>query len=88
MELLFSKFTAVTQRHELPKRFVQLGQASMAIAGALGALTASLVGLLAASTETSDANDASNNSAGGGILNFRTGKLDDGTDPAGWYEGD
>jgi len=88
MELLFSKFTAVAQRHGIPKRFVQLGRVSMAIVGALSALIANLVGLLAASAVTAKAGDALKDSLNGGELNYRTGKLDDGTDPAGWYEDD
>lgn len=55
---------------------------------ALGRVAVSLLGLLAASAKTSDANDASANAARGGMLNYRTGKLDDGTDPTGWYEKD
>jgi len=88
MELLFSKFTAAALRHGLPKRFVQLGRISVAAVGLLGSLTAGLVGLLAASAETSDDDGATANAARGGALNFRTGKFDDGTDPAGWYEDD
>ena len=88
MELLFSKFTAAALRHGLPKRFVQLGRVSVAAVGVLGSLTAGLVGLLAASAETSDDDGATANAARGGALNFRTGKFDDGTDPAGWYEDD
>lgn len=55
---------------------------------ALGGLMVSLLGVLAASAKTSGANDASANAARGGALNYRTGKLDDGTDPTGWYEKD
>jgi len=85
MELLFSKFTAVAQRHDLPKHFAQLGCVGVAAVGALGALTASLVGLLASSVVTARSGDALKDSLDGGELNYRTGKLDDGTDPAGWY---
>lgn len=46
------------------------------------------IGLLAASAQTSPANDELNSSIRGGELNYRTGKLDDGTDPVGWYERD
>ena len=46
------------------------------------------VGLLAATAQTSRANDELNSSIRGGVLNYRTGKLDDGTDPVGWYERD
>jgi hypothetical protein len=46
------------------------------------------VGLLAASAQTAPAKDELNSSIRGGVLNYRTGKLDDGTDPYGWYERD
>lgn len=46
------------------------------------------VGVLATSAETAPANDELNSSIRGGVLNYRTGKLDDGTDPYGWYERD
>lgn len=58
------------------------------IAKALGAFASTLIGLLASSTKTSDANEASENAACGGVLNYRTGRFDDGTDAAGWYEKD
>ncbi len=46
---------------------------------------AGAVGLLATSVQTKPADDELNSSIRGGDLNFRTGKFDDGTDPAGWY---
>lgn len=46
------------------------------------------VRLLAATAETTPADDELSSSIRGGILNYRTGKLDDGTDPYGWYERD
>jgi hypothetical protein len=49
---------------------------------------ASIVGLLAESAKISDTDDATNQAARGGVLNYRTGKLDDGTDATGWYEKD
>lgn len=55
---------------------------------ALGSFVVSVLGLLAASTKTSDTNAESDNAARGGVLNYRTGKLDDGTDASGWYEKD
>ena len=67
------------------KMIVQDGKA---IAGALTNFAASLLGLLAVSAKTGNATEASDNAARGGILNHRTGKFDDGTDPAGWYEQD
>lgn len=46
------------------------------------------IGLLASSARTTPENDELNNSFRGGIMNHRTGKFDDGSDPAGWYERD
>lgn len=47
-----------------------------------------LVSFLADSAKTSPMNDELSSSICGGVLNYRTGKLDDGTDPYGWYERD
>ena len=47
-------------------------------------LTRSL-GILAEGAQSSREDDVLNSSIRGGELNFRTGKFDDGTDPAGWY---
>jgi hypothetical protein len=46
------------------------------------------VGFLAACARTTYADNVLNSSIRGGVLNYRTGKLDDGTDPYGWYEKD
>ncbi|MEW8623001.1 MAG: hypothetical protein AB2559_15595 [Candidatus Thiodiazotropha endolucinida] len=46
------------------------------------------IGLLASSAQTTPDNDELNNSFRGGVMNHRTGKFDDGSDPAGWYERD
>jgi hypothetical protein len=46
---------------------------------------AGAVGLLASNASTTSSNDATVNAASGGVLNNRTGKLDDGTDPGGMY---
>lgn len=51
-------------------------------------LIGSIAGFLGASAETAPAKDELNSSIRGGVLNYRTGKLDDGTDPYGWYERD
>jgi len=51
-------------------------------------LLTSAADLLVRSAETSPADDELNSSVRGGVLNYRTGKLDDGTDPYGWYERD
>ena len=65
-----------------------IGPMGKAIVGAVTTSTGSLIGFLAASTQTPDTDKASSDAVRGGILNSRTGKLDDGTDPAGWYEKD
>lgn len=46
------------------------------------------VRLLADGARTTPAHDNLSNSIRGGIMNHRTGKFDDGSDPAGWYERD
>lgn len=69
-------------------RTLRIGQLLLVIASTLGAFVASLVALLAASAKIPDTNDATNHAVRGGVLNYRTGKLDDGTDPYGWYERD
>ena len=70
-------------------RTFRIGQSLLkVIVIALGAFVASLVALLAESAKTSDAKEASDIAPSGGVLNYRTGKLDDGTDPVGWYEKD
>ena len=68
--------------------FKAIGQVGKVIASVLGTFAAGLLGLLASSAQTSNANEATTNAASGGMLNYRTGKLDDGTDPAGMYEKD
>lgn len=54
----------------------------------VGELLVNAVSLLATSTKASGISEASSNSARSGVLNYRTGKLDDGTDATGWYEND
>ncbi len=49
---------------------------------------AGAVGLLADSVRTTPADDELSNSVRGGVMNHRTEKFDDGSDPAGWYERD
>ena len=68
----------------------RIGQLGKVIAGALTKFVANVVGFLATSADTSDEeeNDITAGAFRGGILNYRTGKLDDGTDPYGWYEKD
>ena len=65
-----------------------VGQMGKAIAVALAKFSGSLISLLAVSAKTNSASDKSDVAPSGGVLNYRTGKLDDGTDPVGWYEKD
>ncbi len=59
-----------------------------AVAGLLGTLATSLADLFVAGAEAVEREDDSDTAPSGGVLNYRTGKLDDGTDPVGWYEKD
>ncbi len=70
------------------KYLVLLLRVAWTMVVALARFMANLLGLLAESAKVSDTNDATNQAARGGVLNYRTGKLDDGTDAAGWYEKD
>ena len=64
------------------------GNFTIATIGAgVGALLAA-IRFLAGAAETRPANDELSSSIRGGVMNYRTGKLDDGTDPYGWYERD
>ena len=67
---------------------IQLGLLGMAIFGILIRLIADIISILATSARTSDPDDASDVAPSGGVFNYRTGKLDDGMDPIGWYEKD
>lgn len=64
------------------------GRLAVAIVGAgVGALSAA-VRFLAGAAEATPADDELSSSVRGGLLNYRTGKFDDGTDPAGIYDPD
>jgi len=67
-------------------------RSAVAVCGSVVLLLVELAGravsVIASGTKTSDTNDAINNAARGGVLNYRSGKFDDGTDAAGWYEKD
>lgn len=76
------------RRNGVSMYFKAIGKLVNVIARALGTFVSSLAGLLVSSAKTSDSNEASANVARGGVLNYRTGKLDDGTDASGWYEKD
>ena len=78
------RLTAPTLRHYFWVAFRLLWDAALIA-------VRTLVGLayfLAASARTTHDSDVVDSSVIGGVLNYRTGKLDDGTDPYGWYERD
>lgn len=58
------------------------------IVGAMSKIIMGFVGLLAASTVTSEDEDSTEDGDLTGAYNFRTRKFDNGTDPYGWYEED
>ncbi len=66
----------------------QFGKFILFIARLLSKLVMGLIGLLAASADTSE--EEGNTEEGDliGVYNFRTRKYDNGTDPYGWYEED
>jgi hypothetical protein len=66
----------------------RIGQLGKVLAGALTKFVANVIGFLATSAQTHDTDKAASHAVQGGVLNSRTGKLDDGTDAAGWYEKD
>jgi len=55
------------------------------VLGLVFALIATFRDLIADSDSSTKDDDVLGSSIRGGDLNFRTGKFDDGTDPAGWY---
>ncbi len=74
-------------------RTLRIGQLLLKVGGVAGGLVFALLGTLqdlfaAADTTDEEENDVSAGAYRGGTLNYRTGKLDDGTDPYGWYEKD
>ncbi len=72
-----------------PLRFLRIALRALTEVVRIGLrLIARIVGVLAANAQTEPANDELSSSIRGGVLNYRTGKLDDGTDPVGWYERD
>ena len=64
------------------------GKLAVAIAAAGVSALLTAVRFLTVAAKTTPANDDLSSSVRGGLLNYRTGKLDDGTDPVGWYERD
>ncbi len=52
----------------------------------LWVISVKMISLLAISAETPNSDKALSNSDRTGALNYRTGELDDSTDPYGWYD--
>ncbi len=67
------------------KLFKRLTGVLLAATRLLLGFLAGALELLASSAQTTRDDDELNSSIRGGDLNFRTGKFDNGTDPAGWY---
>lgn len=87
----FSVYSVRTVRRiGVARHLWNLLNAVKTIVGAMSKLGMGFVRLLASHIDTSDEeeNDVSAGAFRGGTLNYRTGKLDDGTDPYGWYEQD
>jgi hypothetical protein len=66
----------------------RIGRVFGIIVGLVFVLIATFRDLIAASDSPTQDDDTMGDVFRGGDLNFRTGKFDDGTDPAGWYEND
>ena len=54
----------------------------------LGEITRQMFLLLFGNADSTSNNKANENTAQGGVLNYRTSQFDDGTDASGWYEKD
>lgn len=61
--------------------------AAFAVIAAIGHFLRDVLGFFAESADT-DTEKTSSDTVRGGVMNYRTGKLDNGTDAAGWYEKD
>lgn len=68
--------------------FAQFARMMKWIGITLVGFTSALVGLFAASADTSEKEDDITEGDLTGVYNFRTRKYDNGTDPYGWYEED
>ena len=73
--------------NEIKRLFTRPLQVAKAVATLLAGTITSVVTFFAASADTTDEDpDDMSSTFKGGVLNYRTGKLDDGTDPVGWYK--
>tara|TARA_R110001592_G_scaffold77907_1_gene234137 strand:- start:30 stop:248 length:219 start_codon:yes stop_codon:yes gene_type:complete len=71
------------------KRFIEQLPYAFYVAFRFGLQVLARVAVIfASSAQTSPADEELASSMRGGVLNYRTGMLDDGTDPYGWYEED
>lgn len=77
----------VIRRNGAVAYFARLFRRVKWIGATLTGFAGALVGLLAASTDTSEEEDPREGDLTG-VYNFRTRKYDNGTDPYGWYEED
>jgi hypothetical protein len=59
-----------------------------ALAALLSEILRNVAVFLIGGSEPSKKSSSSDMAPSGGVLNYRTSKLDDGTDPIGWYERD
>ena len=85
----FIAYSAIAVRKRGAKAyFGQLGSGMVFLFVLSGKFLIKAVGLLAQSTKTRKFGKESDIAPSGGALNYRTGKLDNGTDPVGWYEKD
>lgn len=79
---------SIEEPNTVKRVFKAVGRLTIAtISAGIGALLAA-VRFLAGAAETTPADDELSSSVRGGLLNYRTGKFDDGTDPAGIYKPD
>jgi hypothetical protein len=69
-------------------RMVWILRKMRSVVGLAVALVAGFLALAAQGEDSTDDEDLPDGGFRGGVLNYRTGKLDDGTDPYGWYEDD
>lgn len=84
--LAYSAFTV--HKRGAKAYFGQLGRGIALFFVLLGKFLIKAVSLLAQSARTGKFGKESDIAPSGGVLNYRTGKLDNGTDPVGWYEKD
>jgi len=87
--IIFTIYSAFTVRKRSTKAyFGSLLKGSTFVFLFIGEFLMKALGLLAHSAKTKKFGKESDIAPSGGVLNYRSGKLDDGTDPVGWYEKD